>query len=258
MIHHTKSDTKDIVLQQSRKVGTKQPIKCWNIKHVQRSLGKLCHILPVIHALTEYDMTSRAFSIGKISGLHKFKKSQQLCELVEKFVAADKKQDEIADAGQQMLVLLYDGAAGLTLDSLRYQSFCLQVAKGTAYVPVHALPPTSAAAGYQIYLQIQQWNGNDGLQPEDWGWKISNNHLLPLTTHLPPAPAQLLRVIRCNCKTECDSKRCSCRKHGMDCSPACGECHGLHYSNSPSTSETEATGTDTAAMDAKSETQNMN
>lgn len=216
--------------------------------------------MPAIHAATGCDTTSRPFHLGKVSGLNKFKKSQQLCQLAEKFMTHGKNKREIFDAGEQMLVLLYDGAAGLTLDTLRYQSFCVQVAKGTAFVPVHALPPTSAAAQYhslRIYLQVQHWNGNLGLKPEEWGWKKTGDLFLPCTTEKDPAPKELLRVIRCNCTAGCDTKRCSCRKHGIDCSPACGECHGLHCSNSPSTTDTDLTEADAEEMDAKSETPTM-
>lgn len=240
LLYHTKRDAQDIYLQQSRKVGSK-PIKCWNIKHVQASLGRLCHILPVIHAVTGCDTTSWAFGIGKRSGLRKFKKSERLFKLAEVFLE-EKGEQEIVDAGQQILTCLYDGKTGSTLDSLRYQCFCSKVALGMSPVQVNALPPTSAAAKFyslRVYLQVQEWIGNSDLAAEDWGWKNVNNQLLPITTDLPPAPAELLKIIRCNCKTDCDSKRCSCRKHGLDCSPACGECHGLHCSNSPSVPETD-------------------
>lgn len=133
-----------------------------------------------------------------------------------------------------MLVTLYDGSAHDSLDDLRYKMFCTKVAKGTSFLQVHSLPPTSAAAKYHslcVYLQVQDWVGNGDLDPHDWGWKTVGNRFVPCTTDLSPAPSQLLSVIRCNCKSDCDSKRCSCRKHGLDCSPACGECNGLACSN---------------------------
>ncbi len=57
---------------------------------------------------------------------------------------------------------------------------------------------------------------------------------MPVKTDMPPAPKELLRIFRCNCKTGCSSKRCTCRRrHGLECTPACGECKGLSCSNSP-------------------------
>lgn len=59
------------------------------------------------------------------------------------------------------------------------------------------------------------------LQFEDWGWKLSGNQVIPVTTDLPAAES-LLKMIRCNCAIDCASARCSCRKHGLDSSPTCG------------------------------------
>ncbi|GFO09069.1 hypothetical protein PoB_003557400 [Plakobranchus ocellatus] len=54
------------------------------------------------------------------------------------------------------------------------------------------------------------------LQPEMWGWQLSSGRLDPCTTDLPPAPELLLKMIRCNCKSDCRSKCCTCRKHGLE------------------------------------------
>jgi hypothetical protein len=59
--------------------------------------------------------------------------------------------------------------------------------------------------------------GNDGLNPLEWGWELVNDMFFPVKTSLPTAPDFLLMVIRCNCKGQCDSKRCSCGKHGLEC-----------------------------------------
>ncbi|CAG2255285.1 unnamed protein product [Mytilus edulis] len=67
--------------------------------------------------------------------------------------------------------------------------------------------------------------------PSDWGWVLQGTSLCPIRTILPPAPDKLLHVIRCKCKSGCDTRRCTCRKNGLDCSSACSECKGLNCSN---------------------------
>ena len=37
---------------------------------------------------------------------------------------------------------------------------------------------------------------------------------------LTPAPDELLKVIRCNCYTDCSTLKCTCWKHNVKCSPA--------------------------------------
>ena len=108
--------------------------------------------------------------------------------------------------------------------------FYEKVPKSSSTVQLHSLPPTSAAASYhsaRVYLQVQQWMGKgDDLGPEEWCWLRVPNRLEPRMTDLPPAPEALLKVVRCTGKHDCDTRRCSCKKHGQDCSVACGECKG--------------------------------
>ena len=112
------------------------------------------------------------------------------------------------------------------LDSLRY--------RGKQIQPQN-LPTTSAAARYhtlRVFLQVKQWQClGEGMLFEDWGWKISGNQAIPVTTDLQVAPESLLKMIRCNCATDCAPARCSCRKHGLDCSPACGRCRRTACTN---------------------------
>eukprot|EP00794_Sanderia_malayensis_P017154 gene17154-18876_t len=98
------------------------------------------------------------------------------------------------------------------------------------------LPPTSGAAKYhsmRVFMQVKQWQGPDNnLSIEDCGWKFQGNLVVPVTTDLPAAPDTLLNMIRCNCSTDCSTARCTSRKHGLDCSMACGQCRGTGCTNS--------------------------
>ena len=81
--------------------------------------------------------------------------------------------------------------------------------------------------------QILEWKGCAiEVSPLYWGWKRSDGKLMPVLTDLPPAPDELLKMIRCNCRTDCNSMRCTCRKHNLKCSPACGNCKGSACMNS--------------------------
>jgi len=50
------------------------------------------------------------------------------------------------------------------------------------------------------------------------------------------APDDLLKVIRCNCKitskNPCSTRICSCRRNGISCLSACGDCRGVDCNNS--------------------------
>ena len=65
-------------------------------------------------------------------------------------------------------------------------------------------PPTIAAAkyhSYRVFHQVQAWKGVN-LDPKDWGLIVKGNLLLPIGTKRPPVPDDLLKLIKCNCKTD--------------------------------------------------------
>ena len=135
------------------------------------------------------------------------------------------------------MTCLYGGQPEEGLDALRYRRYREKVATRASYVQVHTLPPTAAAAenhSARVYYQTQLWMAKGiNLNAEEWGWVTSEDKLEPLQTNLPPAPNTLMKVIRCNCKTDCDTRRCTCRKLGLECSVVCGECKGINCTNSP-------------------------
>ena len=98
------------------------------------------------------------------------------------------------------------------LDNLRCQRFTEKVLKSLKVVERQTLPPTPAAAKFhslRVYIQVNEWKGNQ-----------------------LPAPDYLTEVIRCNGETVCNTLRCNCRKHSIDCSSICGDCKGKCCDNS--------------------------
>ena len=69
----------------------------------------------------------------------------------------------------------------------------------------------------------------------EWGWRIDGDNLVPIKTDLEPAPVELLQYIRCKCKTSsrntCGTRLCSCRRNGLNCVDACGNCRGQECEN---------------------------
>ena len=73
------------------------------------------------------------------------------------------------------------------------------------------------------------------MDPKQWGWKLDGTVLVPVMTDLDPAPESLLKFVRCKCKLSsknpCGSNICSCRKNGLKCITACGDCRGESCKN---------------------------
>ena len=191
----------------------------------------------VVYAITGCDTTSRLYGIGKKASLSKIQSSDELSKINDIFMQDQASMNDITKAGENALVILYNGDSGDDLNALRCKRFQEKVMKSHKYVDASDLPPTSGSAKFhslRVYYQVQQWKGETGhLNPKQWGWEIINDQLMPMKTDMLPAPKDLLHIFRCNCKTGCSSKRCTCRNHGLECTPACGECKGLSSSNSP-------------------------
>ena len=234
LCYYVRQDAHRLIFRSDSRHSTVKP-KVWDIQKTKTLLGEeTCKLLPLSHALTGCDTTSRIFGISKPAVLKVLLKDNTFRLLSATFLNANSKAD-IIKAGEDLVIHLSGGVSLEGLDLLRFRKCATKVMASSSCVQVHTLPPTSVAAAFhsqRVHLQVQTWTGNNSLAPEDWGWELVKDHLLPVKADLPPAPEKLLQIIRCNCKQNCDTKRCSCRKHGLDCSVGCGECRGVSCSNS--------------------------
>ena len=115
--------------------------------------------------------------------------------------------DDIISVGETAIVCLYNGNPHHGINVLRYEKFCVKAATSTVPVQPGPLPPTSGSVKYHsliVYHQIQEWLGVE-MSYVDWGWKLSAGNLLPIMTDLQPAPQKFLEVVRCVCKSACDT-----------------------------------------------------
>ncbi|GBL72485.1 hypothetical protein AVEN_115398-1 [Araneus ventricosus] len=96
----------------------------------------------------------------------------------------------------QFFLVLYGASRNeISLNDYRYRYFT-KVIK-TKVVNLSSLPPTSTAAEqhlFRIYYHTQTWLGNE-LNPEEWGWNITDNSLVLIRTTQPSAPGYLLFLL---------------------------------------------------------------
>ena len=67
----------------------------------------------------------------------------------------------------------------------------------------------------------------ESIKGYEWGWTIYNTQMQPKYTDLGYAPDELLSQIRFKRKTTYLALRCTCIKHGLICTPDCGQCLGV-------------------------------
>ena len=221
---HVKEDSCEVFFKPEVRSGTKKSPRCWNIKHVQRVLGRaFCNDMLFAHAILGCDTTSLRFSMGKGLALKHIRSCEHFITQAEVFLRENATLADISSAGEAAIVCLYTGAVGDTLYKLRLQRFHQKVATRTRFVQPENLPPTSSAANYhslRVYLQVKIWKGESRLSPhlhpQDLGWKAVEGKLVSMQCDMDVAPKALLKVVRCYGKMGCDTLRCSCRKAGWN------------------------------------------
>ena len=230
LLHHCKQESCRVFLDTGKRL--------WDIQFAQRRLGEdMCKQILFCHAVGGCDTTSGLFSVGKSAPCILLKKSEEFQIVAEKFNQTHL-SDIIVKAGETALVLLYGGKHSDSLNHLRCLKYCQKLHSFSSALEPKHLPPTSSAAQFhslRTYFQVQEWKTLNGvtfdMDPKDWGWTIKDSAMIPVMTNLSAAPEELLNSIRCNCKTDCASSRCSCRRHGLACSLGCGDCRGESCSN---------------------------
>lgn len=178
-----------------------------------------------LHAFSGCDTTSYLYNQGTAKIIKTLKNNPELLPCVQVFQKSNSTAAEIADAGQKFLLCLYGCKTPetTTLNVYGYKCFVK-----TAFKNKHtlaSLPPTEEAAkqhSLRTYYQVQSWLGVDK-NPTEWGWEISKNGLVPVTSTQKPAPDAILNQISCKCKKGCRAG-CSCRKSGLSCTIICSSC----------------------------------
>ena len=230
LIHHY---VNDIFFMRDKNVKDK---KVWKIKEVNNQLpDKIVDCILPIRAFLGCYTVSRVHSIG--TGEESFKKIMSNPEILNnlfKFNGQDTDKTIIATAGEKLLSIFYVGSGDEKLNDMRYDMFCKKVTVSKSANTHESLPPTSDAAcihSFRAYHQVQIWRGSN-VDPFTWGWKVLNGMMIPIPMQQAPAPNELLKIFRCDCKVGCKNVRCTCVKNELKRTQVCDECRGVSCINS--------------------------
>ena len=238
LLHHFNDDMSDVFVYSEASRRSKVGPKVFSIRTLKSNMIPIVlRSLLFLHAWSGCDTTSAIFGYGKASILKKFTSSEKFQNLSKVFYLHDAGHILISHAGIQIFSILYSGKVADDLAKLRYNQYMNMISKSKSKSKLkpECLPPTNNTAdfhSYRVYLQVREWDSflQSDLDPTEWGWKLNDSRYFPITTTKNPAPPDILNIIRCNCKmsseTPCSNNRCSCKKNGIRCMSACGECHG--------------------------------
>lgn len=240
LTYHWKQNMRDIYFVSE--AGKK--LKIWKIGDIVEQAGPMVisHLL-FIHAWSGCDTTSATFGQGKVGLTKRLTSSTEVQGISQLMMNCDATPDQIGEAGVRLFVIVYGGKASDSLNTLRYAKY-MEMVSSARNVDPQKLPPTTRAAYYhslRVHLQVIMWKELtiDSLNPLLWGWKGDGSLLQPVMTDVDPAPENLLKFVRCKCKLSspnpCGTNTCSCRKHGLKCVTACGDCRGESCRNAEGT-----------------------
>ena len=212
-----------------------------DVEPIWRALGEeKAQALSTFHAFTGAD------NIGKFSGIAKTRWFQQymkadvnLPRALMKLPMEGDLTQEVKDELAKFVCLRYcpKGICITSIPDLRWHLFCKQLAES------NKVPPTLGALEEHIKrvrLQSRVWfqatiMQQQPFEPLNFGYyKNTDGQILPVTTKVLPAPQAIIELVRCKCKTDCSTLRCSCRKNNLPCTELCScdtECTNDEDSN---------------------------
>ena len=194
-----------------------------------------------IHAWSGCDTTSATFGMGKTNLVKTIQSSEEVQQISVLIGNHHMTEEEIGKAGTRLFVILFGGKQEDSLNFLQYVKYLELVTTSKAIDP-QKLPPTERAAYFhslRVHLQIILWKElkqkDIRFNPEQWGWKLNDSTLIPVMTDIPAGLENLLKFVRCKCKLSsrnpCGTNACTCRKNGLKCVTACGDCRGNDCKN---------------------------
>ena len=198
------------------------------IEPIWKALGEeRAQALPAFHAFTGADNTGRFARHGKAKWFQCYLKADD--DMVDAFAMLCKDAELSEDLYTTLARFVCSGycPSGVNISSipeLRWHLFCKNMAENDK------LPPTVGALRQHImrvHIQAYVWgqaaiSQQTFLDPLKNGFhKDTSGQLKPTTTDILPAPKAIIEMIRCQCKTECSSQRCSCRAKNLTCTDLC-------------------------------------
>ena len=206
--------------------GVSKHYRVISVHNIVSSVGyEKASALPFFHALTGCDTTSAFAGRSKRSAWDTWK---VFPEITSTFTRLSKSEcaltDEILEKIEEYVVLLYSKTSeAKRVNEARQQLF----AKGTR--SLENIPPTQGALVQHVrraviqagYIWGQALNVHQEVfSPTEWGWKDSENGLIPNWKDLPEASVACEELICCSCKKSCQGKS-KCFRANLCCTTLC-------------------------------------
>lgn len=140
-----------------------------NIAALKQSLEHAQDVSLFGHAMSGCDTTGAFFKKGKLIALNLIRNDKGLSERMKVFYNPNASKKEIAQAGEEFILALYNGSKFKTLNEFRLSQYRKLVGKQKLdqKFDFRTLAPTSGTAeqkSYRVYLQVQNGSRNVSTQ----------------------------------------------------------------------------------------------
>ena len=133
LCYHASLDTCNLLFKPEPPQKTKN-IRVWDIQAVKRQLGaEVCNHILFLHSILGCDTTSCLHGLGKGIALKFFREQRCFVELARVFDSQLSLKEDVIAAGEEALIILYNGKVERSLDSLSYKRYCDKVASSSCY-----------------------------------------------------------------------------------------------------------------------------
>ncbi len=167
-------------------------------------------------------------------------KSQEVRQWCAVFAQEDATRDAVGKLVNGFSSVCTMGSHNESLTKLRHARYREVASTNSSVLRPERLPPTERGAfqhSLRVHLQVMIWKSLNvvHMEPCELGWFVENGRLSPVMTDMAPAPYDLLKYVRCKCKTSSTNpysiNLSSCRKSGLKCVTACRDCRGEQCRN---------------------------
>ena len=209
-----------------------------DISHVGKVLGPtVCKALSGIHAFTGSDCTSAFSGQGKLKALKLLNKDKRYQELFATLGLEWELSEDKFQLLEEFTCHLYAARTMISsVNTLRYHIFSAK--RGNLHSKSNILPPSQdplkqhcLRANYVAGIWKRSLEPMPDIpSPIGYGWKENNDGQLSyLWMTCSPAPAEILKMIVCDCRSKCTPPSCPCASAGITCIEACNlkECENF-------------------------------
>ena len=181
----------------------------------------------MFHAFTGTDNVGRFSGIGKTKWFQQYiKADSDIAKALLTLPTDGELTQDVTDAIAAFVCSVYSprGIHITSIPDLRWHLFCKRLAESSA------LPPTVGALEQhvkRVRVQSRVWHQASIMQqtlfePLEFGYcQDAKGQPEPITTSIPPAPQSITELVKCQCRTNCTSQRCSCKRQNLTCTDLC-------------------------------------